>query len=230
MEDCLHTWSTRFSKLSYWKGHKTKILLLPSAAHTSINQLTVQMSVCETEHLLLWEMLSPRKAEDRQRAWKAGNETFVLQLVRTNGDVSCLSRLQLYTYCRAAWPYGHICLTQDVILIIYPFLLTYTFPKKLCCSKCSLWERVSANKLKQSSPERPPELAGVFQGCNQTPRKSFTAFWRYTHATGTFTEPYSTRTMNFTLLWAISQWITKKIFCGSNTVSLSEILSPQTLS
>lgn len=38
MEGCLHIWSTRFLKLSYWKGHKTKILL-PSAARMSINQL-----------------------------------------------------------------------------------------------------------------------------------------------------------------------------------------------
>lgn len=132
MEDCLHIWSTRFSKLSYWKGHEPKMLLLPSVALTSINQLTA----CEIEHLLLWEMLSQRMAEDRQRAWKAGNETSALQLVRTNGDVNFLSRLQLYTYHQAVWPYEHICVKEDVILIVYHFLLTYLFPKKLCCSKC----------------------------------------------------------------------------------------------
>lgn len=45
MEDCLHIWSTRFLKLSYWKGQNIKMLLLPSVALTSINQLTDQMSV-----------------------------------------------------------------------------------------------------------------------------------------------------------------------------------------
>ena len=62
---------------------------------------------------------------------------------------------------------------EHIILVTYPFQLTYNFPKKPCCRKMLVLKTAQfAERLKQSSPETPPGLAEVFQ----TPWKSFVAF------------------------------------------------------
>lgn len=125
---------------------------------------------------------------------------------------------------------------EHVILVIYPFPLTCTLPQKLCCRKMLVLNTAQFTEgLKQSSPEMPPDLAEVFQGCNQTPWKSFAAFWRCAHTLGTLIEPCSTKsTLNFTLLWAVPQLTTPKILWDQYCIIQGlghwfDIPNPQTL-
>lgn len=105
------------------------MLLLPSVALTSINQLTVRMSVRLSTYFY-----GRCCVRERQKTGR-GFEGQAMKLL-----FYCLHRLQLYTYHQAVWPYGHICLKGDVILIIYPFLLI-SFPKSFAAANvhCENW-------------------------------------------------------------------------------------------
>lgn len=84
---------------------------------------------------------------------------FVLQYVRTNGDVNCLSRPKPYSCQWAVWPYGysHRTGTSNSGNLSFPAYMH--LPTKLCCRKMLALKTVQfAGRVQQSSPEIPPDL------------------------------------------------------------------------